>query len=395
MRWTIAFWVAIGRRDQIDPCVRLVPFSTHLSYRVSICRQVGEFGCMDAAHSNAGTVAPSRKGERLMEIFSHSNLIGTNVSNSPGGSIVVDRIALATWSVDAMRVIRDQLYRAKRRGVEELPFAEHWPRERSHFRRDGDGDGDDDDEGGDYDGGVAATATAMNDLPLWASSSCDGAGQSNEAASREGTAKAADLTTSVVVHDDHTTVVISDLVKMTDEVSALLQSIEVHLGQQRDRRLDRLRPPSRLRRNWYLVAVGVPIGAYALYKLTREHGGFFLLKTCITKIADIYRDHVSEPLTSIYTELFTKSGRMDVTDRKARVDAIESLKRMIHSWLEESFPKMPLDEMKRRAEVSHEHGTVWYWAERMLLFFIASCCYLVCLLSLCRLWIFHYWKKER
>jgi hypothetical protein len=68
-----------------------------------------------------------------------------------------------------------------------------------------------------------------------------------------------------------------------------------------------------------------------VYKLTREHGGFVLLKTCITKIVDIYRDHVSEPLTSIYTELFTKSGRMDVTDRKARVDAIESLKRMIHS----------------------------------------------------------------
>ena len=89
-----------------------------------------------------------------------------------------------------------------------------------------------------------------------------------------------------------------------------------------------------------------------MYKLTREHGGRYLLTTFATKIANIYRDHISEPLNLIYQELFTKSGRMNVTDRKARVDTIESLKRMIRSWLEESFPDMPLKEMQKRAEVS-------------------------------------------
>jgi hypothetical protein len=37
---------------------------------------------------------------------------------------------------------------------------------------------------------------------------------------------------------------------------------------------------------------------------------------------------------------------MNVTDFKAHVDAILSLERMICSWLKESFPKMPLEEMQ-------------------------------------------------
>ena len=69
-------------------------------------------------------------------------------------------------------------------------------------------------------------------------------------------------------------------------------------------------------------------------------------------LADIYRDHVSEPFNAIYQELFTPSGRLDVTDRKARMDAIESLKRMLRSWLDEVFPQMPTEEKLERAEVS-------------------------------------------
>ncbi len=215
---------------------------------------------------------------------------------------------------------------------------EHWPKEMIHFRGNGGDDG--------------GTATSTTDLPIWVSS-CNDANRLSEAV--DAATKETGGTTSIF-NNDHTSVVVTDLGKLTDEVSALLQSIDIRLREQKDRRLNRLRPPSRLRRNWYLVAIGVPVGAYAAYKLTREHGGFFLLKTFITKLGDIYRDHVSEPLESIYQELFTKSGRMNVTDRKARVDAISSLKRMIRSWLEESFPKMPLEEMEKRAEVSHDLG---------------------------------------
>jgi len=277
------------------------------------------------------------KKMKHMKIFNHSSVVGTNVSNSPGGSIVVDQDALTTWSIDAMQVIRDQLYRAlplSSRGVEELPCVEHWPREERHFRSgEGGGGGDDGD------------ATTTSDLPLWAQHVPPSSIELSNASRA-----AADAVGGMSGNSGNSSVIISDLNKMSNEVSALLQSIEVHLEQQRMRRLNRLRPPSRLRRNWYLVAVGVPVGAFVVWKLTKEHGGFYILKTCIKKMADIYREHVSEPLNSIYQELFTNSGRIDVTDRKARVDAIESLKRMIRSWLEESFPEMPLEEKMERAE---------------------------------------------
>ena len=276
---------------------------------------VGEFGhVVDNDDSFSRSNPPPS-----MKIFNHSNLIGTNVSNSPGGSIVVDEDAMVRWSVDAMQVIRDQLYRACR-DVEELPYVDNWPRERRHFQRD---------QGRVDDGNMEVSS--INDLPVWAAM-CDSAAD---------------------VCDNQSSIMISDLGKMADEVSALLQSIEVRLEQQRDRRLERLRPPSRIRRNWYLYAIGTPVGAFAIYKLTREYGGRTLVKLCTEKIAEIYQDHVSEPLNSIYQELFTQAGQRNVTDRKARVDTIESLKRMIRSWLEETFPDMPLKEMKMRAEVSN------------------------------------------
>lgn len=73
-----------------------------------------------------------------------------------------------------------------------------------------------------------------------------------------------------------------------------------------------------------------------------------MLKQLLNKIALIYRDHLSEPLHSIYQELV--KGRADVTDRKARIDAIESLKRMIRAWLDENYPKMNAKERASRAE---------------------------------------------
>lgn len=329
------------------PCSISSPAS-HYFFMLSKTK-VGELGGMEAPSSSSASVLSSSttsnkqqhppNKQKLMKIFNHSSFIGTNVSNSPGGSIVVDQEALTTWSIDAMRVIRDQLYRAipASQGVRELPLVENWPRELRHFR------------GGDRGDAVGSSAS-MNevDLPLWAEdvpSALTGEKltDASRAASEAGNGR---------IDNNDSSVIISDLNLMSAEVSTLLQSVEAYLEQQRVRRLDKLRPPSHLRRNWYLIAVGVPVGAYVLYKLTKEHGGFFLLKTCFSKIGNIYRDHVSEPINSIYQELFTESGRIDVNDRKARVDTIASLKRMIRSWLEESFPKMSVEEQIERAEVS-------------------------------------------
>lgn len=287
--------------------------------------QVGELGGMEAPSSKStGNVSSSTT---QLKIFNHSNLVGTNVSNLPGGGIMVDQDDMTMWSIDAMRVIRDQLYRALPNSkFKELPFVENWPRERRHFGIGEEGDNDEE---------------TTHDLPTWAQ---DVSLPNNS--------------------DSH--VIITDLNKMSIEVTALLQSIEIHLEQQRVRRLNKLRPPSRLRRRWYFVAAGIPIGAFVLHKLTKEHGGIYIVKRLLSKIGDIYRDHVSEPINSIYQELFTPSGRLDVTDRKARVDAIESLKRMIRSWLEENMPTMPEAEMIERSEVSGK-----LYAKLCWLFFVS------------------------
>jgi hypothetical protein len=217
--------------------------------------------------------------------------------------------------------------------VKELPYVDHWPRERSHFRGD---------EGDEVD-------INEMDLPLWAE---EVSPSNNSAISDAARAAAAAVNGTNDNNINNGSVVISDLKQMSNEVGALLSSVEIHLEQQWVRCLRRLRPPSRLRRNWYMIALGVPTGALVIHKLTKEHGGFYLIKTCFSKLADIYREHVSEPLSSIYQELFTKAGRVDVTDRKARIEAIESLKRMLRSWLEEYFPEMPPEEQIQRSEVS-------------------------------------------
>lgn len=295
----------------------------------------------------------------------------------------MDREVLAVWSVDAMRVVRDQLYRAASVGrgsgvrERELPFVDHWPCETRFFRGEhGSGGGG----GGDCSDDRRNAACAFGgELPIWATedviseqpsrvsqaaadeATCvrneetkpastaadvakDASGRSNE---DDGTTsqQQSQPTTTTATSPPSSVVTISDLPRMANEVSSLLASMKLHLERQRKRRLDRLRPPSRIRRHWYIAAFGLPTILYVAYKVASERGGLSLMmKEVYEKAGDIYRDHVSEPLVSIYTELFTKSGRLDVTDRKAREDAIASLKKMIRSWLDESFPKMPVEE---------------------------------------------------
>ena len=55
-----------------------------------------------------------------------------HVMNKKGGKIMQNDSALAAWSIDAIRVVRDQLYNAGN-GVEPLPCYENWPRENEYF----------------------------------------------------------------------------------------------------------------------------------------------------------------------------------------------------------------------------------------------------------------------
>jgi hypothetical protein len=316
-------------------CAVIGEIQQHL-WRANWQRGVAEWGMLGHGFSEWATVmlehgdmtdvavgpSPSKKKKNKkrmsMKIFNHSTFVGGNVSNSRGGQIFVDEDALTSWSIDGIKVVRDQLYRAGLAGAQ-LPYYENWPNEVRHFN--GDSDGSDE----------------IIDHPAWATT---------KDTKVDGDSK---VLSSGESQKHSSAIVINNLPGMANEVSALLQSIEINLDQQRQRRLNRLRPPSSLRRNWYMVVLGIPTVAYATYHVCREHGGYYLLKEVLAKISVFYKDHVSEPIWSIYQELFSKEGRIDVNDRKARIDAIESLKRMIRSWLDETFADMPEQERIERA----------------------------------------------
>lgn len=233
------------------------------------------------------TPSPQKKPKRLtMKIFNHSSFVGGNVSNSRGGQILVDEGALTTWSIDGVKVVRDQLYRAGLTGAK-LPFYENWPNEIRHFNGDSSGGNDE------------------IDHPAWATKELVKAvvDDNNVTSSSNETSH---LPTS------SSPVVITNLPGMADEVSALLQSIEVNLDQQRQRRLNKLRPPSSLRRNWYLIVLGIPAAAYATYHVCKEHGGYYLLKEVLAKIGVFYKEHVSEPIWSIYREVRRSFNSNDI-----------------------------------------------------------------------------------
>mmetsp|Transcript_30570 Transcript_30570/g.61333 ORF Transcript_30570/g.61333 Transcript_30570/m.61333 type:complete len:607 (-) Transcript_30570:1838-3658(-) len=259
-----------------------------------------EHGDMTDAPGPSPQNQTGKKKRISMKIFNHSSFVGGNVSNSRGGQILVDEEALTRWSIDGIKVVRDQLYRAGIAGAQ-LPYYENWPNEVRHFN-----------------GDIVGPSNVEIDHPTWA---------------KRGAKASSDNATSSIV--------INNLPGMADEVSSLLQSIELNLDQQRQRRLNKLRPQSNLRRNWYMFALGIPTAAYATYHVCKEHGGYFLLKEVLAKINEFCKEHISEPCFSIYQELFTRTGRIDVNDRKARIDTIESLKRMIRSWLDETFADMP------------------------------------------------------
>jgi hypothetical protein len=153
------------------------------------------------------------------------------------------------------RVVRDQLYRASSFGAKALPHAANWPRENQHF----------------FGEQIDVVNSKESDLPVWADIYCDI--DPAQTAADSILVSPGGIGNQIETNNGHTSTVITDLPKMSEEVADLLEAIETSLYQQRNRRLDRLRPPNRWRRSWYMFAIGVPSAMYIGYKLTKEHGG--------------------------------------------------------------------------------------------------------------------------
>lgn len=240
-----------------------------------------------------------------------------SVRRSDGGEIMTDDPALAAWSVDAMRIIRDQLLRAGN-GLIPLPRIENWTNNSSTDELIADG-----------------LNNCDQSFPKWASCPSSFVEEGD------------DLSENL---REPTRVTISDLPLMASEVSDLLNSMEVIMNVQRNRRLDKLKPQSSFRRNWYMTATGAPMAFYIVYKLLKDGYGLHLARFIKDKFLEFYHEHVSGPLRAIVAELFTRNGRESISDHKARAEAIGACKKMIRSWLDECYPDMDVDERAMRAE---------------------------------------------
>lgn len=285
--------------------------------------------------------APTSKVSQLPQQRQPSSIYYTNVSvkNNHGGRIVTDNPALAQWAVDAMSIVRRQLYRAAN-GQVVLPFAENWAQG--------------DDQSLSYnsthnfiDDSTAATNESLTQkkLPLWAS-------LESQQSMPTVDAKLDSMDADDELQEDHTTlgrsrVAISDLPLMVNEVSELLDVMEDIMEIQRARRLQKLKQPSVLRRSWYVVAMGVSSVTYFMYKTREKQYGWVYLKYAGQKLAEFCREHVVSPFLAIYDELTT--GTENVSDHKARDIVIENLQKMIRSWLDEAYPDMSEQDKAQKA----------------------------------------------
>lgn len=86
---------------------------------------------------------------------------------------------------------------------------------------------------------------------------------------------------------------------MADEVNGILNSMEKYMGMQRKRRLLKLKPPSRLERNWYIIAVFLPVSGYIAYKLLQGNEVAKLASEISQKIKSFFVEHLSEPIESM------------------------------------------------------------------------------------------------
>jgi hypothetical protein len=246
--------------------------------------------------------APASNVSNLPQRSQHNALYYTNVfvTRNHGGQIYIDDRALAEWSVDAISIVRRLLYRAAN-GLVILPYSENWAegddQSLSYYDMTGSLDIDSQTEG------ATDEAVVPPKLPLWASLSPHNMApvEEEEEALDDMTDDQKEETTHVVQR-----VVISDLPLMVSEVSELLDVMESIMDLQRGRRLEKLKPPFRMRQNWYVSAIVLPPLTYLCYKMAAKGFGWGFLKYTSQKLLDFCREHVVEPLLAMYVFVFAK-----------------------------------------------------------------------------------------
>ena len=254
-------WATIAGRDgAIESRASSTTLDTGTSGKPSTLKRTQSLEILPHA-TVIGKKDNTHRQNRLNSVYyGHSSVF---VKNIRGGQIFVNDPAVASWSVDAIRVIRDQLYRAGN-GEIKLPFYENWPQEVEHFES--------------LNGETNDGRKTNSFLPVWATERSPLSADNNS---------------------DETEVVITDLSAMASEVAELLNSMETQLAIQRRRRLSRLKPPRALVRSWYLFAAGIPALGYVTYKLFTGRLYIDISRHIILKVSSFYSEHVSDPIRSM------------------------------------------------------------------------------------------------
>ena len=258
------------------------------------------------------TVKPKNRSKSIHWKPQESNLL--MVHNAPGGGIVSNDPALAAWSVDAIRIIRDQLYRASisNKNQTPLPLYTNWQQEKKHFDNHTIYDGSlnkatthnvDESFTGPTPGKESPfraefsnedTKSSYESLPLWAMATVLGEGNATDPSELD-----SENTMNQIQGQKYTVqIIISNLQLMALEISELLHSIETIMEQQRKRRLYKIMPPSRIVRSWYIFAMSIPFAVYVGIKLG-DGTGTQIAKNAMAKLSSFFAEHISEPLTSM------------------------------------------------------------------------------------------------
>ena len=132
----------------------------------------------------------------------------------------------------------------------------------------------------------------MLKLPRWAAEVPQGvieATQANEIASN----------VHITPAGPRAPVTISDLPLLVAEVEELLDIMEGMMAIQRQRRLERLRSPSWLRSNWYLVASVVPSLAFLARRICKKGYGEEAISLIVQKVSTFFRERVVDPVAAM------------------------------------------------------------------------------------------------
>ena len=204
------------------------------------------------------------------------------VRKTDGGTILLDDPALVAWSVDAIRVVRHQLYRAGT-GLIPLPCTENW-------------------KGGGGELITEGAEAVPSTLPVWASREKLPTSKTSEIelakiveTKQEDIIASKERLCQTEGRPEEGRIVVTDLTAMASEVSELLDSMEVIMAIQRSRRLEKLKELPFIRRTWYMAALGGPVVSYLIHRLLTGGMGMRLASQALQNIRSLFNEHLYWP----------------------------------------------------------------------------------------------------